>query len=167
MSVSLNKVFLAGGITQDPQSKAVGTSTLCTFPIAVNRKFTTQAGEEREETAFIDIETWGKVADSCAQYCYSGMQVFIEGRLKFEQWENQGQKRSKLLVTAERVQFLSPARGQQGAAAAPPPQQGAPLPVVTHPPPQQPAPTPVQQPPAAPQQQYEGGYQDPAGPPPQ
>lgn len=104
----LNKVMLIGRLTRDPvQSQTSTGAVCCQFGIAINRKFTSQ-GEAREEVCFVDIETWGKQAESCKQYLSTGGQVFVEGRLKFGQWEDRetGRKRTRLLVVAERVQFL-------------------------------------------------------------
>ena len=111
---SLNKVFLMGNVTRDPEIRyTTGGAALCILGLAINRKFTTSKGEEREETCFVDIEVWGKQAESCHNYLRKGSPVFVEGRLKFDQWDDRetGRKRSRLLVNGERVQFLgAPAR---------------------------------------------------------
>ena len=134
---SLNKVMLIGNLTRDPEIKyTTNGMALCNFSIAVNRKYTSN-GEQKEEVAFIDIEAWGKQGESCNQYLSKGRPVFIEGRLKFDQWDDKatGKKRSRLTVNAERVQFLGgneDGDGQQrqqqqgGYQQAPPPQQAAP-----------------------------------------
>ncbi len=126
---SLNKVMLIGNLCRDPEIKyTTNGMALCNFSIAVNRKYTPQ-GEEKEEVAFIDIECWGKQAESCDQYLSKGRPVFIEGRLKFDQWDDKdtGKKRSRLTVNAERVQFLGDndngggqQRQPQQSSAAPP-----------------------------------------------
>ncbi len=112
---SLNKVFLIGNLTRDPEIRYTsGGSPICAVGIATNRKYTTAKGEERDETCFVDIDVWGKQAESCHAYLKKGAPVLIEGRLKFDQWDDRetGRKRSRLTVTAERVQFLSqPPRG--------------------------------------------------------
>ncbi len=107
---SLNKVFLIGNLTRDPEIRyTAGGLSICAVGIATNRRFTTAKGEERDETCFVDIDVWGKQAESGHAYLKKGAPVFIEGRLKFDQWDDRetGRKRSRLTVTAERVQFLS------------------------------------------------------------
>lgn len=139
---SLNKVMLIGNLTRDPEIKYTTSGTaLCTFGMAINRKYTSQ-GEEKEEVCFVDIECWGKQAESCDQYLSKGRPVYVEGRLKFDQWDDQqtGKKRSRLTVNAERVQFLGDndnsggqqQRPQQQSSAAPP--VGAPAPAAQAPP---------------------------------
>jgi len=112
---SFNKVMLMGNLTRDieirhtPSNTAVGN-----FGLAVNRKYKTQSGEQREEVAFIDCEAWGRTAEVMAQYLSKGRPVFIEGRLKFDQWEdrNGGGKRSKLSVVVDNFQFIDSGGGQ-------------------------------------------------------
>jgi len=115
---SFNKVMLMGNLTRDieirhtPSNTAVGN-----FGLAVNRKYKTQSGEQREEVAFIDCEAWGRTAEVMAQYLSRGRPVFIEGRLKFDSWEdkNGGGKRSKLSVVVDNFQFIDSGGGNQGA----------------------------------------------------
>jgi single-strand DNA-binding protein len=120
---SFNKVFLMGNLTRDPEVRQTsGGSTLCTFSLAVNRQYTTGQGEEREETSFIDVEVWGRQAESCGTYLQKGRPALVEGRLKQDRWEDRetGASRSKLLVQAERVQFLgAPRSTEQGGGPAP------------------------------------------------
>lgn len=116
---SLNKVFLLGNLTRDPDLRALPSgSAVCEFGIAVNRRYTAANGQEVEEPCFVDIVVWGRSAESCKQYLEKGSQVMIEGRLQLDQWEdrNGGGKRSRLRVIAEQVQFLSrrPAGDGQG-----------------------------------------------------
>jgi|TARA_R110002073_G_scaffold104622_5_gene236813 single-strand DNA-binding protein len=111
---SFNKVMLMGNLTRDieirhtPSNTAVGN-----FGLAVNRKYKTQSGEQREEVAFIDCEAWGRTAEVMAQYLSKGRPVFVEGRLKFDQWEdrNGGGKRSKLSVVVDNFQFIDSGAG--------------------------------------------------------
>ena len=106
----LNKVFLIGNLTRDPEIRCTpGGMSICAIGMATNRKYTTSKGEEKDETCFVDINVWGKQAESCSKYLKKGAPVFIEGRLKFEQWNDRetDRKRNRLSVTAERVQFLS------------------------------------------------------------
>ena len=114
---SLNKVFLLGNLTRDPDLRALPSGTaVCEFGIAVNRRYTSGNGQEIEEPCFVDIVVWGRSAESCRQFLEKGEQVLIEGRLQRDQWEdrNGGGKRSRLRVVAEQVQFLSRRPGGDG-----------------------------------------------------
>jgi len=108
MSLNLNKVILAGNLTKDPEVRIVGKSTVANFGLAINRKFKS-GDEKREESTFVDVECWGTTAELVGQYLTKGRGAFIEGRLKLDQWDDKatGQKRSKLKVVADTVQFLS------------------------------------------------------------
>ena len=104
-----NRVMLMGNVTRDPQLKYLPSQTpVAEFGLAVNRKFKTAQGEEREEVAFIEITAFGKQAEVIHQYCAKGKPLFVEGRLKFDQWDDKetGQKRSKLSVILESFQFI-------------------------------------------------------------
>ena len=105
---NLNKVFLLGNLTRDPELRYTpGGAVVAEFGLAVNRQYRTQSGENREETTFVEIVVWGRQAETVNQYLSKGRPVLVEGRLQYDSWEGQdGQKRSKLRVTAERVQFL-------------------------------------------------------------
>ncbi len=113
---SLNKVFLLGNLTRDPDLRYLPSGAgVCELGLAVNRRYTNSNGESIEEPCFVDVVVWGKSADNCKQYLQKGSQVMVEGRLHFEQWEdrNGGGKRSRLRVVAEQVQFMNrrPAEG--------------------------------------------------------
>ena len=97
-----------GNLTRDPRvGSNPGGSAVCDFSIAINRRYSIN-GQEKEEVCFVDIVTWGKQADSCGKYLQKGSSVFVEGRLKTESWsDKEGNKRSRIVVTAERIQFLS------------------------------------------------------------
>jgi single-strand DNA-binding protein len=116
----LNKVFLLGNLTRDPEMRYVPSgSPVCSFGLACNRRYTAQDGQKKEETLFVDIDGFGKTAELCSQYLSKGRQVLIEGRLKFRRWEAQdGQKRSKISVVAERVTFLGGRGGESKPAPA-------------------------------------------------
>ncbi len=104
---SFNKVLLMGNLTRDPELRYVPSGTaVASFGLAMNRTYTTQTGEKKEEVCFVTVIVWGKQAESCSQYLNKGSQVFVEGRLSSRSWEQEGQKRSVLEVRAERVQFL-------------------------------------------------------------
>ncbi|MBN2450960.1 MAG: single-stranded DNA-binding protein [Lentisphaeria bacterium] len=105
----LNKVLLIGNLTRDPASRATpGGTSICEMGLAINRRFRTASGEDREETCFVDIDVFGRQAEQCVRYLRKGSLAFVEGRLRLDQWEDRttGQNRSRLKVTAERVQFL-------------------------------------------------------------
>jgi single-strand DNA-binding protein len=151
---SLNKVFLIGNLTRDPDLRYTpGGAAVCELGLAVNRRFTTAGKEEREETCFVDIVVWGKQAESVGRYTRKGGPIFVEGRLQLDQWDDRetGKKRSKMRVVAERVQFLDgPGRGAAstieeddagGEYSPPPPRQ---IPPRQAPPPRSPAPPPRQ-----------------------
>ncbi len=114
---SLNKVFLLGNLTRDPDLRALPSGRRSVSSgIAVNRRYMSSNGQEVEEPCFVDIVVWGRSAESCKQYLEKGSQVMIEGRLQLDQWEdrNGGGKRSRLRVIAEQVQFLSRRPGGDG-----------------------------------------------------
>jgi len=108
MAASLNKVFLMGNITRDPELRYVPSGTAVTnFDLAVNRPYLTQSGEKKEETSFISVVVWGRRDEVCAEYLSKGSPVFVEGRLRSRSWESkEGQKRSTIEVVAANVQFL-------------------------------------------------------------
>ena len=114
---SFNKVILLGNLTRDPQLKYLPSQTaVAEFGLAVNRKFKTQAGEDREEVTFVDCTAFAKQGELINQYFTKGKPIFIEGRLKFDSWEDKqgGGKRSKLTVVVENFQFVGGRDGGQG-----------------------------------------------------
>lgn len=113
----LNKVFLIGNLTRDPELRVTPKGTaICQFGIAVNRQFKDESGATRDETTFVDIEAWGKQGELVSKYLTKGSLAMVEGRLKLDQWEDKtsGQKRSKLKVVLDNVQFLSTKPGGGG-----------------------------------------------------
>ena len=118
---SLNKVLLIGNLTRPPELRYTPSGTaVADLRLAVNRNYSTQSGERREETCFLTVVVWGKQAESCGEYLDKGSQVFVEGRLQTRDWEGKdGQKRSATEIVADRVQFLSRTKGAPGAAGAP------------------------------------------------
>lgn len=113
---NFNKVILLGNLTRDIELKAIaGGQSVARVGVAVNRRFRTKEGEEREETTFVDCEAWGRTAEVMHQYLRKGQPVFIEGRLKLDQWEDkEGQKRSQLRVVIENFQFVGARDGGGG-----------------------------------------------------
>jgi len=105
---SLNRVILMGNLTKDPEVRFTPAGTAVgDLRLAVNRKFKTADGQNRDETCYVGITVWGRQAETCAEYLRKGSSVLVEGRLKYDEWEKDGQKLSRLSVVAERVQFLS------------------------------------------------------------
>lgn len=121
---SFNKVILMGNLTRDPQMKYLPSQTpVAEFGLATNRRFKTHAGEEKEEVTFVECAAFGKQAEVINQWCRKGKQLFIEGRLKFDTWEdkNGGGKRSKLSVIVENFQFVGGREQNDGGDATPRP----------------------------------------------
>ena len=116
MAASLNKVLLMGNLTRDPEVKYIPKGTAVgDLAIAINDSYKAQDGSIKETVTYVDIEVWGRTAENCKQYLTKGRPVFVEGQLRLDQWEQDGQKRSKLKVRALSVQFLgSPSGGGQG-----------------------------------------------------
>ncbi len=114
---SVNKVMLLGRLTADPELRYTPKGTaVCDLRMAMNRQYTDPgSGEKKEEATFVDVTAWGRTAEISAQYLKKGRQVFVEGRLKFDQWEQDGQKRSKLSVTADQVTFVDGGGAAGGA----------------------------------------------------
>jgi len=114
MAGNFNKVLLMGNLTRDIELRHTASNTaIASFGLAVNRKFRTQSGENREEVMFVDCDAWGRTAEVMSQYLGKGKPVFIEGRLRLDQWEdkNDGSKRSKLKVVVENFQFVDSGGG--------------------------------------------------------
>jgi len=135
---SFNKVILVGNLTRDPELRYTPKGTaIAKFGLAVNRVWTNEAGEKKEEVTFVDIDVFGRTAENVAQYMRKGSPLLVEGRLRLDQWDDKqtGQKRSKLGVVGEIVQFLgSPRAGEGGAPAAPRAPAAAAAPVAAEPP---------------------------------
>jgi len=114
MAGNFNKVFLLGNLTRDIELKYTSTNqAVARIGLAVNRYWRTPEGEQREEVTFIDLEAWGKQAETMAKFLSKGRPVFIEGRLKLDQWEDKTtkEKRSKLKVVVEGFQFVDSRAG--------------------------------------------------------
>ena len=108
MALSLNRVMLAGNLTRDPQVRFLASEkAVAEFGLAINRRYKDKDGQNKDEVTFVDVETWGRTAELVGQYLTKGRACYVEGRLKFDSWEDkEGQKRSKLKVVADNVQFL-------------------------------------------------------------
>ena len=137
---SFNKVILLGNLTRDPEVRYTPKGTaVAEIGVAVNRVYTTEGGEKREEATFVDVTLWGRTAEIAGEYLKKGRPVFIEGRLQLDTWDDKqsGQKRSKLRVVGEGMQLLGgPQRGgemdepsggtRSSGRTAPPPPKAAP-----------------------------------------
>jgi single-strand DNA-binding protein len=124
MTASLNKVFLIGNLTADPELKYTASGTARTrFSIAVNRQYKDSAGQLQEEVTFVPIVTWGTQAENCANYLSKGRSVAVEGRLRIDSFENaEGERRKVVEVVAQNVQFLGgPPRSESEPGTVPSP----------------------------------------------
>ena len=114
---SYNKVLLMGNLTRDPEVRYTPKGNAVTdLGLAVNRSYTLDSGERREEVTFVDITVWGRQAELAGQYLHKGRPVFIEGRLQLDSWEdrNTGEKRNKLRVVCENMRFIGSRGDGQG-----------------------------------------------------
>ena len=126
---SLNKVFLLGNLTRDPDLRGLPSGqSVCELRLAVSRRFQNSSGQEVEDTCFVDVVVWGRTAANCKQFLAKGSQVMVEGRLQLDQWEdrNGGGQRQRLRVVAEQIQFMN--RRQAGDNQGYAPRQNGPQP---------------------------------------
>lgn len=118
---NLNKVMLIGNLTRDPEVRYTPKGTAVTdIGMAINRNYSLDDGERREETTFVDITFWGRQAEVLGQYMKKGRPLYVEGRLQLDSWDdkNTGQKRSKLKVVGENFQFLGGRDGGDGGGGS-------------------------------------------------
>jgi len=115
---NFNKVFLMGNLTRDPQLRYTPSQqAICSFGLAINRKWKAADGQMKEDVCFVDCTAWGRTAETLQKYVAKGRPLFVEGRLTYSTWDGKdGQKRSKLEVTVEGFQFIDSAKGGTGAA---------------------------------------------------
>lgn len=122
---SANIVVLCGNLTRDPEVRQIPSGmSVADLGLAINESYKNKAGELVETTCFVDVVVWGKTAENCGQYLRKGAPILVEGKLQLDTWEKDGEKRSKLRVNANRVQFLGAPRradGDGGGAPAPTP----------------------------------------------
>lgn len=123
--MNLNQVFFAGHLTSDPELRYTSNGlAACTIRVASNRRFQSKGGESKEESCFMNVDTFGKSAEACGEHLKKGAQVLVEGRLKLKEWTGKdGQKRQSVDIVADRVQFVS---GSGKAYNAPAPTPDAP-----------------------------------------
>lgn len=104
---SFNKVILLGNLTRDPEMRNTPSGqAICKFGLAVNRSYTGQDGQKKEEVTFVDVDAFGKQAETIGKHVTKGRSLLVEGRLKLESWEKNGEKRSRLGVVLESFQFV-------------------------------------------------------------
>src|SRR5262245_7242406 len=111
---SFNKVILLGNLTRDPEVRYTPKgSAVCDLGIAVNRVYTTEGGERREEVTFVDVVLWARLAEIAGEYLRKGRPIFIEGRLQMDSWDDKqtGQKRTKLRIVAKSMRWLGGGAG--------------------------------------------------------
>ena len=128
---NLNKVMLMGNLTRDPEVRYTPKGTaVAEIGMAINRYFSAENGEKREETTFVEVTLWGRQAEIAGEYLRKGRPVFIEGRLQLDTWDDKqsGQKRSKLKVVGEGLQLIGAkpgagGGGDTGESSGPPPAQ--------------------------------------------
>lgn len=128
---NFNKVILAGNLTRDPELRYTPKGTaVAKLGLALNRNWTTETGERREEVTFVDVDAFGKQAEVIAQYLRKGRSLLVEGRLKLDSWDDKqtGQKKSKLGVVLESFSFLDSGNRAEGGAPSAPAGQPAPRP---------------------------------------
>ena len=125
MAASLNKVFLMGNLTRDPELRYLPSGQPVTsFSIAMNRVYNSQTGEKKEEVSYVRVVVWARLAEICNEYLKKGSPVFVEGRMQSRSWEGQdGTKRSTIEVVAQNVQFL-PRSGQARTSESAAPSEG-------------------------------------------
>jgi single-strand DNA-binding protein len=119
---NLNKVLLMGNLTRDPEVRVTPKGTaICQFGLAINRTFKAEGNESREEVIFVDCEAWAKTAETIAKYCKKGRPLYVEGRLRLDQWEDKTtkEKRSRTKVVVEQFQFLGGKDDASGTGSKP------------------------------------------------
>jgi single-strand DNA-binding protein len=115
MAASYNRVILVGNLTRDPELRYIPSGTAVTdIGLAVSERRKGQNGEWIDETTFVDITLWGRTAEVVSEYCAKGKPLLVEGRLKLDTWEADGQKKSKLKVVGDRIQLLGSKEGGEG-----------------------------------------------------
>jgi single-strand DNA-binding protein len=117
---NLNRVLLIGNLTRDPEVRYTPKGTPVTeIGLAVNRVYSGEDGEKKEETTFVDVTLWARQAEIAGQYLKKGRPVFIEGRLQLDTWDDKqtGQKRSRLRVVAENLQLLGSRQEGEGSSS--------------------------------------------------
>lgn len=121
--VRMNRVMLAGNLTRDPVLRKTPAGVSCAdMTVAANESYTGKDGQTQEVVCFVDVVAWEKQAEACGEFLKKGAPVMVEGKLQYEQWEDkEGQKRNRIKIRADRVQFMGrPAGGARGEESARP-----------------------------------------------
>lgn len=122
MAANFNKVILAGNLTRDPELRYTPKGTaIAKIGLAINRKWRSESGEMKDETTFVDVDAFGKTAETIGQYLKKGRPILVEGRLRYETWDDKqtGQKRSKLGVVMDSFQFMDSGNRNDNEGGAP------------------------------------------------
>jgi single-strand DNA-binding protein len=122
MAANFNKVILAGNLTRDPELRYTPKGTaIAKIGLAINRKWRSESGEMKDETTFVDVDAFGKTAETIGQYLKKGRPILVEGRLRYETWDDKqtGQKRSKLGVVLDSFQFMDSGNRSDSEGGAP------------------------------------------------
>jgi len=117
--MTLNKVFMVGNLTRDVDLRSVGDTSVASINIAMNETHKSKGGEKVDTTIYVQVEAWGSLADNSAKYLSKGSPVLVEGSLKLDTWEKDGQKRSMLKVRAFKIEFLPDGRKREEATQEP------------------------------------------------
>lgn len=138
---NMNRVFLAGNLTRNPEIRySQSGKAVADLNLAINRKFKTASGELKEDTCFVNIVAWDRQAELAGEYLRKGSAILVEGSLRLDQWEANGEKRSRLRVVADRIQFLD--RIKKAEVSDAPEERAAPAPTPTPTPPEAEPPAP-------------------------
>src|SRR5216684_1894715 len=125
---NFNKVILAGNLTRDPELRYTPKGmAIAKIGLAINRKWKSETGEAKEEVTFVDVDAFGRTAEVIAQYLKKGRPILMEGRLRYQTWDDKqtNQKKSKLGIVLENFQFVDSGRDDSGAPSGPPPARPA------------------------------------------
>ena len=130
--MNYNKVILVGNLTRDPELRHTASgAAVASFGLAINRRWTGKDGQSRDETLFVDVDAWQRQAEVIAEHVHKGDGILVEGRLKLDEWEKDGQKRSQLKVTLERFEFMPRGNGDERPPQPAPQSQPAATPAAT------------------------------------
>jgi single-strand DNA-binding protein len=117
---NFNRVILLGNLTRDPEVRYIPSGTAVSdIGLAINERWKKSTGEWVDEVVFVDVTLWGRTAEVANEYLSKGSQILIEGRLKLDSWEKDGQKHSKLKVVCDRMQMVGGRQGGQGGGGGP------------------------------------------------
>lgn len=114
----MNKYIALGNLTKNPETKDVGEYKVTTFGLAVN-DIVYKNKEKQQLVTYIDVETWGKQAENCAKYLQKGKKVLVEGKLRLNSWEKNGEKRSKIYCIGDKITFLNQDQGSDSGSRPP------------------------------------------------